>query len=50
MAGATRRAPIVSDGAADRYLYESLESDFKRELLVDLDGFVIDYPGVWQRD
>jgi hypothetical protein len=32
-----------------RYLYESLESEFKSELLVDLDGFVVEYPGVWSR-
>jgi hypothetical protein len=32
-----------------RYLYESLESDFKRELLVDEAGLVVDYPGIWQR-
>jgi uncharacterized protein len=33
----------------DRYLYESLESDFKRELRVDDRGFVVDYPGIWRR-
>jgi uncharacterized protein len=36
--------------AGDRYLYESLESDFKRELLVDPNGLVIDYPGFWRRE
>jgi hypothetical protein len=33
----------------DRYLYESLERDFKRELLVDRQGLVVDYPGIWER-
>jgi hypothetical protein len=42
----TRRA---SADAADRYLYESLESDFARELVVDANGLVVDDPGLWRR-
>ncbi|WP_203135338.1 putative glycolipid-binding domain-containing protein [Microbacterium sp. JZ31] len=34
---------------ADRYLYESLDSDFEREILVDADGMVLDYPGLFTR-
>lgn len=33
----------------DRYLYESLDGDFRREITVDADGFVIDYPGLFRR-
>lgn len=33
--------------AADRYLYESAGGTFKRELIVDATGFVVEYPGVW---
>ncbi len=33
--------------AEDRYLYESAGGSFRRELIVDDIGFVIDYPGVW---
>lgn len=33
----------------DRYLYESLDSDFEREILVDADGMVLDYPGLFTR-
>jgi hypothetical protein len=40
---------LQADARGDRYLYESLESDFKRELIVDAHGFVVDYPGIWQR-
>ena len=31
------------------YRYESLGSGFTRDLLVDAQGLVIDYPGIWQR-
>jgi hypothetical protein len=31
------------------YRYESLGSDFTRDLLVDAQGLVIDYPGIWKR-
>jgi hypothetical protein len=34
---------------SDRYLYESLESDFTCELIVDPEGLVVDYPGDWRR-
>lgn len=33
----------------DRYLYESLDSDFVREITVDSDGLVVDYPGLFTR-
>lgn len=33
----------------DLYLFESLDSDFSREITVDVDGFVVDYPGVFER-
>jgi hypothetical protein len=35
--------------AADRYKYESLDRDFVREITVDGNGFVITYPGLFQR-
>lgn len=34
----------------DRYLYESLDSEFSREIVVDQDGFVLDYPGLFVRE
>jgi len=42
-----RYTRLASAADSDRYLYESLESEFKRELVVDPNGFVIDYPDVW---
>jgi len=33
----------------DVYLYESLDSDFSSEITVDVDGFVVDYPGLFER-
>lgn len=35
--------------AVNQYLYESLDSDFRRQITVDPDGFVIDYPGLYSR-
>jgi hypothetical protein len=35
--------------AADRYLYESLASDFRAELEVDELGLIVRYPGGWER-
>jgi len=32
-----------------RYLYESLDSDFRAELAFDASGFVMDYPGLFRR-
>jgi hypothetical protein len=32
-----------------RYRYESLDSDFVREIEVDSEGLVIDYPGLFRR-
>jgi hypothetical protein len=34
---------------ARRFRYESLDSDFVREIEVDADGLVIDYPGLFKR-
>ncbi|MCA5893402.1 putative glycolipid-binding domain-containing protein [Isoptericola sp. NEAU-Y5] len=34
---------------AGRYLYESRDSDFRREVTVDGDGFVVDYPELFSR-
>lgn len=31
------------------YLYESRDSDFRREITVDADGLVIDHPGLFRR-
>lgn len=33
----------------DRYLYESRDSDFRREIAVDAAGIVLDYPGLFRR-
>ncbi|WP_246696333.1 putative glycolipid-binding domain-containing protein [Mesorhizobium sp. SARCC-RB16n] len=30
-------------------LYESRASDFRRELEIDADGLVVDYPDFWRR-
>lgn len=38
----TRLLPAV-------YRYESLDSDFQRDVVVDEDGFVLDYPGLFTR-
>jgi uncharacterized protein len=35
--------------SAERYRYESLNTDFIREIVVDQDGFVVTYPGLFQR-
>ncbi|MFI2104117.1 putative glycolipid-binding domain-containing protein [Isoptericola sp. NPDC019693] len=34
---------------ADRYVYESRDGDFHREITVDADGVVVDYPGLFSR-
>ncbi|GAB3092900.1 putative glycolipid-binding domain-containing protein [Isoptericola nanjingensis] len=34
---------------ADRYVYESRDGDFHREISVDADGLVVDYPGLFTR-
>jgi hypothetical protein len=36
--------------AVNLYLYESLDGDFRRQITVDPDGFVIDYPGLYSRN
>lgn len=33
----------------DRYVYESRDGDFHREISVDADGVVVDYPGLFSR-
>lgn len=33
----------------DLYLFESLDGDFSRELTVDADGIVVEYPGLFER-
>jgi uncharacterized protein len=35
--------------ARGRYLYESVDSDFTREIEVDADGLVTNYPGLFRR-
>lgn len=35
--------------AQNTYRYESLDSDFTRDVTVDADGFVVDYPGLFAR-
>jgi hypothetical protein len=35
--------------AGRRYLYESLDSDFRREIMFDEHGLVTDYPGLFRR-
>jgi hypothetical protein len=34
----------------DRYLYESADGTFRRELSVDGAGFVLEYPGLWRAE
>jgi uncharacterized protein len=36
--------------AARRYRFDALDSDFTRELEVDGEGFVLDYPGLFVRE
>ena len=36
--------------APERYLYESAGGAFRRELTVDADGFVLDYPDFWRAE
>ncbi|MCS5730774.1 putative glycolipid-binding domain-containing protein [Herbiconiux moechotypicola] len=38
----TRLAPLL-------YRYESLDSEFARDIVVDDEGFVVDYPGLFHR-
>lgn len=40
---------LEASGSTARYLYESVASGFRAELVVDGDGLVSDYPGVWER-
>jgi len=46
---AQRYTCLAQDNDTGRYLYESLNSDFKAELWVDDDQFVVRYPGLWER-
>jgi hypothetical protein len=34
----------------ERYLYESAGGSFRRELIVDVFGFVLDYPDLWRAE
>jgi len=36
--------------ADSKYLYESAGGEFRRELTVNSDGWVIDYPGLWRAE
>lgn len=36
--------------SADRYMYESAGGTFRRELVVDERGFIVDYPGFWRAE
>jgi uncharacterized protein len=36
--------------SADRYMYESAGGTFRRELVVDERGFIMDYPGFWRAE
>ena len=38
--------PSVAGGV---YRYEDLESNFTADLLIDAQGLVVDYPGIWKR-
>ena len=48
-AGAQRMMQRYTRLAEDRYLYESMESDFKAELPVDSDGLLLEYPTWFRR-
>lgn len=56
MGGKLRARSTITDPqaytrtAVNLYLYESLDSDFSRQITVDADGFVIDYPGLYSRN
>ncbi len=38
---------VYTRTGARTYVYESAGGSFRRELTVDADGFVLDYPGLW---
>lgn len=40
---------LERDADGGLYRYESLSSGFTRDLRVDANGLVIDYPGIWKR-
>lgn len=44
-----RYTHLESTSGADRYLFESLPGGFRAELLVDADGLVVEYPGLFAR-
>ena len=44
-----RLAQRYTHVAEGRWLYESTDSGFRADLLVDSDGLVIDYEGIWHR-
>ncbi|HYI13486.1 MAG TPA: putative glycolipid-binding domain-containing protein [Thermoanaerobaculia bacterium] len=47
--GAQRMMQRYTRISEDRYLYESMESDFKAELPVDGDGLLLEYPNWFRR-
>jgi uncharacterized protein len=40
---------LEKNGEGKRYLYESLEGDFKAQLTLDVEGLVLAYQGLWER-
>jgi uncharacterized protein len=47
---AGQRYTCLEKGAGEsRYVYESLDSDFKAELVVDEEQLVVSYQGIWER-
>ena len=44
-----RYTRLRATGDIETYRYEALGTGFTIDLEVDPDGFVIDYPGIWQR-
>jgi uncharacterized protein len=40
---------LEKEAGGGRYLYESLDGDFKAQLVVDAEGLVLDYEGIWER-
>jgi hypothetical protein len=46
---AEQRYTRLDAAGGARYLYESVATGFRVELLVDDDGLVMDYPGFWER-
>lgn len=43
-----RYTRLADAGGRQMYRYESLEDGFRADLVVDVDGFVLDYPDLWR--